>query len=289
MIKSILVGLDNSIFSESALKLGSQIAKASSTSLKGLFIEDTSKLLDWKPYSQAGMAIGVSSGLPQPLPSEMQVEIEQQFKEDKNFARLSFNSCCQKENIEGSFSSSRGQVDKILASASKTVDLVIVGKNGKDDSTKKGKPGIHLNGLIANSTSPLLIANTYKQKISRILLAYDGSDSSSRVLRTCAVLAKILNAKLHVLYVSKDSDEVEVKYGEARSYLNNCDINLDVIYISNLDTFSAEQGILEQSQLFESDLIAMGTHGENYLKDIVFGTTTKQILEKTKCNLLLSK
>ncbi len=99
MIKSILVAFDESKSSIAALDLASELTKASQAHLKGLHIEDISRLLEWQPTELIGSAIGASSVLPHAKPPQEQLEIEKEFEKEKNHLKELFEDTCSKNNI----------------------------------------------------------------------------------------------------------------------------------------------------------------------------------------------
>ena len=50
----------------------------------------------------------------------------------------------------------------------------------------------------------------------------------------------------------------------------------------------ASQGVLEQEQAFDCDLIVMGKHGKNLLEELIVGSVTKKVLAESQCDVLVS-
>ena len=50
----------------------------------------------------------------------------------------------------------------------------------------------------------------------------------------------------------------------------------------------ASQGVLEQEQVFDCDLIVMGKHGKNLLEELIVGSVTKKVLAESQCDVLVT-
>ena len=58
--------------------------------------------------------------------------------------------------------------------------------------------------------------------------------------------------------------------------------------LSELSERDASQGVLEQEQAFDCDLIVMGKHGKNLLEELIVGSVTKKVLAESQCDVLVS-
>ena len=131
MIKSILIAIDESKSSKSALDAGVALAKACGAQVKGLYVENIMRLLEWQPTELIAAGVGFSSGIPNSRPTLEQVEIENQFIDEANRLEKSFEEVCKKFGVSHKFLTKRGKIHEIIEELARTVDLVIVGRRGK--------------------------------------------------------------------------------------------------------------------------------------------------------------
>lgn len=289
MIKSLLVGLDNSGSSLSALRFACKLARTTGANINALFIEDQMRLLQWEPSSMIGVAMGASTSLPQPLPTEMQVEIEKEFIKEKQNAEKLFNDTCIKENISSTksrFYSLRGIVDEILFEESKKVSIVFVGKRS-DETFFTENAGPTCESLIRKTTRPVIVVPADFIPGSGIVLAYDGGEASQRAIFYAAEMANLLNCKIAVVTVSSDRSKVEKCHGEAREFLKP--YNIEAIFIDSLEESKPWNGIIKQAVDFEAGLIVMGAFGANRISELIFGSTTKNVLMRSEHPVLLCR
>jgi universal stress protein E len=119
----------------------------------------------------------------------------------------------------------------------------------------------------------------------QILAATDFSTRSHRALRLAGLLAQAKNAELALVHVVDDdqpNDLVEIESGEAKRILSE-----QITAIAELrgarccpmvvpgDPFD---GILRTARSIQADLIVMGAHRKQLLRDIFVGTTIERVI-----------
>jgi|GEM_PF-1238175 len=295
-MKSILVAIDESKASLAALDLACELAKVSKAEIKGLYIEDIARLLEWQPTELIGSAIGASTVLPHSRPTEEQMQVEKEFEKERNNLKELFETTCKKNNITGIFKSIRGLIEESIIKASKTVDLVVIGKRGRSYKKDSREPGEIAQDLIRHVVKPLFIVPeesqpkariTGKSLTNKILLAYDGSEAAQRALSTAAQIATILNAEILVVSIANDIEIAQTPLDEANEFLKP--YNLKVSTKTGIGAAMPWKTVLEEAKVYDPGIIAIGAFGSNKLLELIFGSTTNQILIEATCPILLCK
>ena len=130
-MKSILIAIDESKSSKAALDVGIALARTCGAKVKGLYVENSLRLLEWQPIELMGAAVGVTSGIPHARPTFEQVEVEKQFIAEANSLKKSFEEACKKFAVSHQFLTKRGKIYEIVEQIARTVDMVVVGRRGK--------------------------------------------------------------------------------------------------------------------------------------------------------------
>lgn len=289
MFKSVLVAMDDSLSSEAASKVAVNLCNSLSAKLKGLYIEDISRLLQWGPASLAGVAIGASVSLPENLPVEEQVAVEEEFIKEYDKAYKFFQEQCKTSNIKGDFYKQRGQVDTTLVHEVKKADLLVIGKRGKTYPEQSHHPGPTTEAILRSTVRPVLVVpkDVKINNSKTILIAYDCSDAAQRALYTGVQFATITRSKIILLTVSDDKEFVNDCHSIAREYISPYELN--TVYLEEAKNISPWEGILTQANNFEVDYIVSGAFGSNKLKELLFGSTTQNLLIKSEVPVLLVK
>lgn len=121
--------------------------------------------------------------------------------------------------------------------------------------------------------------------MKRILVATDFSTRSDRALRRAALLAGHFKAELILLHVVDDDQPahlVETARVEAMSLLQ--DLARTVREVDRIDCEAHAvlgdpfQGIVDASERFDADLIVIGPHRRQVLRDVFAGTTAERTI-----------
>ena len=286
-MKSILIAIDESKSSKSALDVGVALARICGAKVKGLYVENSLRLLEWQPIELMGAAIGVTSGIPHARPTLEQVEVEKQFIAEANNLKKSFEEACKKFAVSHQFLTKRGTIHEIIEEMARTVDMVVVGRRGKTYPENSKEPGPVTEDLLRVTTRPVLVVPENAKVNNKILIAYDGSQNSQRALSTGAAFAKLLNFEVIVVSVANDIDASQKPLDEAKEFLAPYELN--AIYVTGFGASMPWIEIAKQIKIFDPGLIVIGAFGENKLMELIFGSTTKEVLKEATCPVLLCR
>ncbi|MBI3308575.1 MAG: universal stress protein [Candidatus Melainabacteria bacterium] len=280
MLKSILISLDSSVSHKETIDFTVNLAEHTRAYVRGLYIEDIRHLM----VPQTVAVGGSSSGDSEEYFNQVETKIQSEFKKEGNAIKKEFLELLGRKGISNIFEIERGRVDTIIIQKSRTVDLVVVGK--RDSFSFKEQDSV-TESIIRGTVRPVIIIPPEHSTVERILVAYDGSDSSVRALSVATEIGSLLNSKLVLITVSDDPSYTDKLQTEAKEFLSS--YNIEPLCIEVLGNHDAGEGIIEQLNNFPSGIIAMGAFGQNRLKEMMFGSTTKTVLSKANCPVLLCR
>jgi len=135
--------------------------------------------------------------------------------------------------------------------------------------------------------------------IKHILLAFDGSDSSSKAFDAAADLAQRYQAELHVLTVAEapqigDEVETEAVIEHSRNYhkgllhgLKHRGDRYGIKQHVQMIVGHPAQQILEHAEMVKADLIVVGHRGHGALDRWRLGSVTHRIISYAECAVLV--
>jgi universal stress protein E len=128
----------------------------------------------------------------------------------------------------------------------------------------------------------------------QILAATDFSTRSNRALRQAGLLAQPANAKLCVVHVVDDDQPEELvrleKREAERVLAEQIDSMPELLGIQArpmVVTGDPFDGILRTAAEIQPDLVVMGSHRKQMLRDIFIGTTIERVIRKGTCPVLM--
>lgn len=281
MMKSILVALDGSAASLTGLEQAARWAVVLGAELRGVFVEDEQRFV----YYPAGFSAEGGVPVAAPLPDEdLATENEKVMQEGADLRKL-FDKALQSHSLQGSYLQVRGNVNRVLTREARAVDLVVMGRRGRNDPVGSSEPGPTTETLIHSALRPVLVVPEQFSGDGTVVFAYDGSKGAQRVIAAGTELAAAINAKVAALSIGDDpqleKDQKEVlarywkPYGLAASFR-----------VVKREGKTATM-IVDFAQQHSAALIVMGAFGHNPLRELFFGSTTLEVLGDTTCPVLL--
>ncbi len=279
MIKSILLAVDGSAYTEPVLKYGIELSKKFDAYLRVLTVIDI-RIFEW------AVAIGVEGFAPI-IPSTGYQEESQKILEQKADEVLKkTEKILQKEKLQYVLEKESGNPVDIICDKARLTDMVILGARGEFAKWSDKMLGATLESLSRLCIKPILVTPKEFGKFSKILVAYDGSENASKALALAAFFASKLNLPLLLLNVNESEEDGKATLKEAIDYL--IPYNLGKIE-QRIVQGDADEKIIQIANESRSDLIIMGSYGHSRIREAILGSTTVQTMRKAAVPVLIAR
>ena len=170
-------------------------------------------------------------------------------------------------------------------------DVIVIwrGATGDADSmpASGGLTNDELSNLVRQAPRPIWLAREPVRVPEHIVVAYDGSAHSGRALHMGANLAETLGARLTVLNVDESRDVVaqELILSRAAGYCEPYRISMERVGVFG----PAAPSIQSYADSSQCDLLVLGAAGVGYLRGLLFGSVTGQLITHATCSVLVAK
>ncbi len=279
MTKKILIPIDSSDYSKTAVQYGIYIAKYLEAGLVGLHVIDL-KVIQGPLLGE----IAVYSGLPAFY--EIQPKIEDALQKRGEKLLADFRETCEKSGIRPETQIVKGLIDDAIIAEGEKADWTLLAKRGEHVHLTQGALlGSTAEGVVRKSRKPVLITPREFREIESMGLAYDGSGPAENALKLAAELSEKTRWPLTVLMVTEDNalaDRLRVKID---SILEGREIDSDVIVLRGRE----DREILKFIQEGAVELMIMGAFGSGRVKELFLGSTTSHIMRKSQIPVLLTR
>jgi nucleotide-binding universal stress UspA family protein len=278
MIKSILVCDDGSAGGRVACDYAMDLAVKLKARLTGLHVLDT-RMLEGPLLADISGWLGA-----QPFSAQ-----ESQFRDlmqQKGETVLSaFEQRARDLGLTPATLLRMGHPPQAILDEEARAELVVMGRNGEHAEWTGDMTGSTVERVVRQSLKPCLVTPAAFRPVRRILCAYDGSGHASRALHEAIELALALAAPLVIVTVLE-----EPAWEHAR------DVSEDAIQLARAHECAAanmvvegtpDGAILDQAAEQNSDLIVVGAFGHGRIREFILGSTTTQLIMKSKLPLLL--
>jgi len=217
-VRRILVPLDASSHSMSALDIAAELASYFNAELMGLFVEDINLLrLAESPFAQE---ISFFSPVFRRLDRE---HLKLQLRIQAERMRAALVSRAARADVPWSFRVTRGGVPTEVLAAAAEADMTIMGKVGMS-LIQAAQTGSTVRSIIARSRGMTLILQQGFRLESPIMTVYSGSDLSQRALRISSDLQKMRMRPMTVFIPAGDKAEFDRLRDEAEALLKQYEV-----------------------------------------------------------------
>ena len=279
MIKTILVGLDGSEHSRTAVRyalwLGERFKArvvglhvVDIVSIEGSFFHDISGSLGFEPY------LDFSSKMREVLQERGEALLQE-------FATQAGQRSVVSDTILG-----MGVVPNEICERARTADLVVIGHRGVNEKFSTGLLGGTAESVTRKCPKPVWVCSVDFAEIAKPLLAYDGSQRSAAAMAAAAEFCSSLSLPLTVLNVTKDSTQGEKTLAEAETYLGSYNLSFQC---ELQQTGNAPERIANFIREKQHDLLFIGAYGHTRIIEMVLGSTTEYVLRNSPCPVFLSR
>jgi nucleotide-binding universal stress UspA family protein len=279
MIKSILLAVDGSAFTEPVLKYGITLSQKFQALLRVLTVIDI-RIFEW------AVAIGVEGFAPIIPSSGYQEESQRLLDQKAEEVLKKIEGMLKQRNVEYILEKESGNPVDMICDKARLADMVIMGARGEFAKWSDKMLGATLEALTRLCIKPIFISPKDYREIKKIMAAYDGSENASKGLALAATFASKLDLPLLLLNVN-DSDQAGHQIlQEAKDYLAPYKISaLEEKVVAG----DAAEKIISVSKEEKIDLIIMGAYGHSRIREAILGSTTVQAMRNATVPVLMAR
>ncbi|MGD8785732.1 MAG: universal stress protein [Thioalkalispiraceae bacterium] len=222
-IKHILVALDSSDVNQGILQTATLMANRLNAQLNAMFVEDINLLrLAELPFVRE-MVYGTAKGR-QINP----VEMERALRAQTTRLRELVETIAEQQNIKIKFDVLRGDIAPELCSASKQVDLLIVGKSA-ETFRRSQKIGSVTKTILTSASCSILILQNNAAIERPVAVLFTGSETSRKALQFGFQLAQHDHNNLVVIFPAVAKGEYSRLQKEVSKLTQDFDVTVPVV------------------------------------------------------------
>lgn len=274
VIRRILVAIDASPASFTALETAAELAQALQAELVGLFVEDINLVrMAALSFSQE---VGLFSATRRQLNS---LSIERQLRSQATRARQALATIAERAGVNWSFQTTRGVVSAELLAAALDADMIILGRTGGASLGRRRHLGSTARTILIQTPGLTLLLQPGTRLQLPLLLLYDGSAIARKALRAAAQLMQgRKNGHISVLLVAADSGRVQGLQQEVAAELAGWGLEARYTWHSHVTAQQVAQAV----QVEGCQMVVIPGDGSSLDQDAIFS-----LLNRIDCPVLL--
>lgn len=175
-----------------------------------------------------------------------------------------------------------GELVDVLGDISDETRVLIVGKRG--ESAGNEDLGSHLTKLIRASHRPTMVVTEPFTPPTKVLLAFDGSETMVKAINTVASSPLFRNLECHVVMVGAETDEHKEQLNWAENTLVENGIKTHARLLVETDL---EKTLNHYAEKVGINMMVMGAYSHTRLRQLMMGSHTAMLLRETNMTLLI--
>lgn len=286
-MKKILLCSDGSNFAENTYRYGAWFANQ--LKVETVDVLCVTDVRDQQAISQQNLSGSIGIDASENLLNRL-VELEhEKAKINHQRAKLVLQQAAQTLKAEGveeiNLLHETGFLVDCLEQFEADCDLVVLGKRGEAAEFASGHLGANLERIVRSSHKPCLITSRQFKPIERVLVAYDDSPSSKKILQFITDSSIFAGLELHIVTVAKTTTEEKAiaRIESAQQLAQQAGFEP----VSSVIEGHSEKAISNYITEEDISLLIMGAYGHSRIRHLVIGSTTAQVLRSSHIPVLL--
>jgi nucleotide-binding universal stress UspA family protein len=276
MIRKILVGLDGSEFSVSAVDLGISWARHFGAELVGLGIVDEPTILKGEPVPIGGAAF--KHHRDETLLADARRRVEK-FLEH-------FGDRCRESGVAWRLLEDVGLPHEQISLEAQSHDVILLGQETHFHFETQRHPRDTLERVLKSAPRPVVTVPRKLAGGAATMIAYDGSPQASRALQLFQGLGLRRSQSVHIVTTGTSITEARRSAQRAVEFLAAHEVRAEM-HVDEVPGESTAAVLLHWARELEADLMVMGAYGKPVLREFLLGSVTKTVLRDSPVPLFL--
>jgi nucleotide-binding universal stress UspA family protein len=272
MLRSILIGIDNTRSGIAAQRLGVRWAKRLGAHLAGITIIDDLGVRR-SGEAAAGDKLACSDG------GTVVAESWPKVIENLRECKARFAERCGEAGVTLHWVDEFGSPHIQILLQAQQHDLILLGQCSHFAYGWKEEPDDTVGKVLQDSPRPVVAVPDSLGESDSIVVAYDGSLQAARALLAFESTGLAVGVDVHVVAVDKSWRDAAHRADRAIQFLKGHSIDATAHIVETANPPAAE--ILKLIQSLNAGLLVMGAYGQPVLREFFLGSATRTLLEES--------
>ena len=273
----ILCCVDRKNYSQSACDYAVMISNNMKLPLKILNIVEHSSKSDKLDLS-GNIKLGEKDDILEKLANDEAIKSKNIIKEGKDLLLALKEKALITCEQEITLMQAHGDVLDNILELQDEIAVLVIGIKSQDNH----KIGENVKEIIRELKKPILLVNNEFKTPKKILIAYNGSEESKKVLIERSSNPIFKNLTRDIVNINDDKLLSASFLKEAKEIYGKQEIDVVTSVLSG----NAKNEILTYMQQNDCDILAMGAFGHSRIKEFIFGSFTSEIIAQSRKPIL---
>lgn len=274
MLRSILVGLDGSEHSDSALELGIRWSRRFDALLVGIGVIDEPGVHGPEEYL---VGEAYFHRLNKALLADTRRGVQ------RSLGRYALR--CAEAGVAFKELEDVGTPYVQILKEAQRYDLIVLGRHTHFQFGYEEEPDMTLSQVLAESPRPVVAVPDELPDGEAVLVAYDGSLQASRALAAFEASGLGQGREVHVVSIAEGPKVAALHAERAVEFLKSHGLTVSACPVDSC--CPPAEAILDRARLWGAGLLVMGAYGQPVLREFFLGSVTRTVLEESPVPVFL--
>ena len=274
----VLCCVDGKNYSQSACDYAVMISNNLNLPLKFLNIIEHSSKSDNLDLS-GNIKLGEKDDILEQRTQEEAIKSKSAIKEGKELLVTLKKRALVSASNEITLIQMHGDVLENILTFEEKIAVLVIGIKSQDNH----KIGDNVKDIIREINKPVLLVNSEFVTPKKLLIAYNGSEKSKKLLNETSKNPIFKNVLRDIVNVNNNNSLSEKLLNEAKDIYTKQEIEVKTTILNG----DPKNEILTHLEQNNCDILAMGAFGHSRIKEFIFGSFTSEILSSCKKPILL--
>ncbi len=279
MIKSILLPVDGSTYTDAIIKYGQFLATKFQSVLRVITIVDI-RTYEWT------LNVGSEGYMPVVPATVYQDESHKFLSKRAEGLMKKITGQLSKTDLKFECEQHDGSPVELICDLARQVDLVIMGARGDFEKWGETLLGATIESVSRQCQTPIMIIDKKFDTVKKIIIAYDKSEYGNKALKLSASVGSVMSLPIEVISVGDDEDCQQECLKEAKNYLDPYDLDSQYRHEAG-DPADVIVEVTKNAP--ESSMLIMGSYGHSRIRETILGSTTVHVMRNASKPILLAK
>ncbi|MGM0534527.1 MAG: universal stress protein [Pseudomonadota bacterium] len=282
MTEQVMAAIDGSTFSEGVCDYAAWASLALDAPLTFLHVND-----NHLPPEERNLSGNLRAGARERLLQELSQLDEQRAKVAQEQGRLMLKAARERAVEDGvaepGTRQRNGTLVETLEELADEIRLLVVGKRGETAHQDSGHLGSNLERVVRTLHRPILmVPATYRQP-EKVMLAFDGSKTTRKGVEMLARSPLFEGIPVHVVINGAETGDNRSQLEWALTTLRDAGHEAE----GAIRAGEVEATLHAYQEEHSIDLLVMGAYGHSRIRHLLVGSTTSEMLRKSRIPVLL--
>ncbi|MGP7733708.1 universal stress protein [Oceanimonas smirnovii] len=179
--------------------------------------------------------------------------------------------------------SREGRLTEVLEQYDDYADLVVLGRRGNNEDDSPDRLGGHVEHVIRTTDKPLLLTDGEFKAPERVMIAFDGSETTRKCVEYIARSPLFKGLECHVVMVAGPSEEKQAQLEAARQLLEDNGHQATAALLQG----EVKKNLLAYQDRQNMDMMVMGAYGHSRIRLWLLGSITNLMLQESHKPMLI--